>query len=227
MRAAEGAIEKVNITKEREVSYTTIGNTKPRGICGSGLIDLVAELFTSGFIDRSGRLNSYKGKRVRERNGELEFVLISADQSVTGEDLVITQPDIDSLIRAKAAIFAAINILIGSLNLEFEDIGKIYLAGGFGNYLDREKALTIGLIPDLSLEKVQFVGNTSIMGAKMALFSREALEVCYEISRKITYYDLITHPNYMDEFISAKFLPHTDLDKFPHLCIGTAGTSQR
>ena len=227
MRAAEGAIEKVNITKEREVSYTTIGNTKPRGICGSGLIDLVAELFTSGFIDRSGRLNSYKGKRVRERNGELEFVLISADQSATGEDLVITQPDIDSLIRAKAAIFAAINILIGSLNLEFEDIGKIYLAGGFGNYLDREKALTIGLIPDLSLEKVQFVGNTSIMGAKMALFSREALEVCYEISRKITYYDLITHPNYMDEFMSAKFLPHTDLDKFPHLCIGTAGTSQR
>ncbi len=227
MRAAEGAIEKVNITKEREVSYTTIGNTKPRGICGSGLIDLVAELFTSGFIDRSGRLNSYKGKRVRERNGELEFVLISADQSVTGEDLVITQPDIDSLIRAKAAIFAAINILIGSLNLEFEDIGKIYLAGGFGNYLDREKALTIGLIPDLSLEKVQFVGNTSVMGAKMALFSREALEVCYEISRKITYYDLITHPNYMDEFMSAKFLPHTDLDKFPHLCIGTAGTSQR
>ncbi|GAI14962.1 unnamed protein product, partial [marine sediment metagenome] len=103
MRAAEGAIEKVNITKEREVSYTTIGNTKPRGICGSGLIDLVAELFTSGFIDRSGRLNSYKGKRVRERNGELEFVLISADQSATGEDLVITQPDIDSLIRAKAA----------------------------------------------------------------------------------------------------------------------------
>ena len=227
MRAAEGAIEKVNITKEREVSYTTIGNTKPRGICGSGLIDLVAELLTSGFIDRSGRLNSYKGKRVRERNGELEFVLISADQSATGEDLVITQPDIDNLIRAKAAIFAAINILIGSLNLEFEDIGKIYLAGGFGNYLDREKALTIGLIPDLSLEKVQFVGNTSVMGAKMALFSREALEVCYEISRKITYYDLITHPNYMDEFMSAKFLPHTDLDKFPHLCIGTAGTSQR
>jgi len=227
MRAAEGAIEKVNITREEGVSYTTIGNAKPRGICGSGLIDLVAELLTSGFIDRSGRLNSYKGKRVRERNGELEFVLVFADQSATGEDLVITQPDIDNLIRAKAAIFAAINILIGSLNLEFKDIGKIYLAGGFGNYLDREKALAIGLIPDLSLEKVQFVGNTSVMGAKMALFSGEALEVCYEISRKITYYDLITHPNYMDEFMSAKFLPHTDLDKFPHLRIKTAGTWQR
>lgn len=227
MRAAEGAIEKVNITREGGVSYTTIGKTKPRGICGSGLIDLMAELFTSGFVDRSGRLNSHKDKRVRERNGELEFVLISADQSATGKNLVITQPDIDNLIRAKAAIFAAINILIGSLNLEFEDIGKIYLAGGFGNYLDREKALTIGLIPDLSLEKIQFVGNTSVMGAKMALFSGEALEVCYEISRKVTYYDLITHPNYMDEFMSAKFLPHTDLDKFPHLGIKTAGTWQR
>ncbi len=227
MRAAEGAIEKLNITKEGKVSCTTIGNVKPRGICGSGLIDFMAELFTSGFIDRSGRLNSHKNKRVRERDGEMEFVLISAHQSATGEDLVITQPDIDNLMRAKAAIFAAINILIDSLNLEFEDLGKIYLAGGFGNYLDREKALTIGLIPDLSLEKIQFVGNTSVIGAKMALFSGEALNVCYEISRKITYYDLITHPNYMDEFMSAKFLPHTDLNKFPHLDIETTGSWQR
>jgi len=224
MRAAEGAIEKVNITKEGKIRHTTIGNSKPRGICGSGLIDLVAELFTSGFIDRSGRLNSHKDKRIRERNGEMEFVLVSADQSATGGDLVITQPDIDNLMRAKAAIFAAINILMGFLNLEFEDVGKIYLAGGFGNYLDREKALTIGLIPDLSLEKVQFVGNTSLTGAKMALFSREVLGACYEISRKITYYDLITHPNYMNEFMSAKFLPHTDLDKFPHFGAAAEGT---
>ena len=127
--------------------------------------------------------------------------------------------DIDSLVRAKAAIFAAVNILIGSLNLEFEDIRRIYLAGGFGNYLDRKKALTIGLIPDLPLERIQFVGNTSIMGAKIAMLSEEALETCYEISRKITYYDLITHSNYMDEFISAKFLPHTDLEKFPDVSI--------
>jgi uncharacterized 2Fe-2S/4Fe-4S cluster protein (DUF4445 family) len=217
IRAAEGAIEKVSITKDGKIDYTTIGNRKPRGICGSGLIDLLAELFTSGFVNRSGRLNSHRNGRVRERNGEMEFVLISADQSATGEDLVITQPDIDNLMRAKAAIFAAINILISSLNLEFEDVGKMYLAGGFGNYLDRKKALIIGLIPDLSLEKVEFVGNTSLMGAKMALFSREALNLCYEISRKITYYDLNTHPDYMNEFVSAKFLPHTDLDRFPHL----------
>ena len=227
MRAAKGAIEKVNITEEGKIRCATIGDTKPRGICGSGLIDLLAELFTSGFIDRSGGLNSHKDKRVREKNGELEFVLISADQSATGEDLVITQPDIDNLMRAKAAIFAAISILMGFLDLEFEDVQRVYLAGGFGNYLDKESALTIGLIPDLSLEKVQFVGNTSLIGAKMALLSTEALRVCYEISRNITYHDLITHPNYMEEFMSAKFLPHTHVDKFPHLVAGREGSWQR
>ncbi|TEU03416.1 DUF4445 domain-containing protein [Candidatus Aerophobetes bacterium] len=219
MRAAEGAIEKVSIRSGKDIKYTTIGDSRPMGICGSGLIDLIAELFTAGFIDRSGRLDLSRDKRIRERDGEAEFVLVPAQHSATGEDIVITQPDIDSLVRAKAAIFAAVNILIGSLNLEFEDIRRIYLAGGFGNYLDRKKALTIGLIPDLPLERIQFVGNTSIMGAKIAMLSQEALETCYEISRKITYYDLITHSNYMDEFMSAKFLPHTDLDKFPDVSV--------
>lgn len=217
MRAAEGAIERVSINKKKEISYTTIGNGRPRGICGSGLIDLVGELFMAGFIDRSGRLSFSKDERIREKDGEIEFVLVPAEQSGTGEDIVITQPDIDNLMRAKAAIFAGVNILVDSLNLEFEDIKRIYLAGGFGNYLNKKKALILGLIPDLSLERIQFVGNTSIMGAKMAMLSREALDACYEISRKMTYYDLITHPNYMDEFMSAKFLPHTDLRKFPHI----------
>jgi len=217
MRAAEGAIERVSINKKKEISYTTIGNSRPRGICGSGLIDLVVELFMAGFIDRSGRLGFSKDKRIREKDGEIEFVLVPAKQSGTEEDIVITQPDIDNLMRAKAAIFAAVNILVDSLNLEFEDIKRIYLAGGFGNYLNKKKALILGLIPDLSLERIQFVGNTSIIGAKMAMLSREALDACYEISGKMTYYDLITHPNYMDEFMSAKFLPHTDLRKFPHI----------
>ncbi len=219
MRASEGAIEKVSIRSGKDIKYTTIGDSRPMGICGSGLIDLIAELFTAGFIDRSGGLDLSRDKRIRKRDGEAEFVLVPAQHSATGEDIVLTQPDIDSLIRAKAAVFAAINILIGSLNLEFEDIRRIYLAGGFGNYLDRKKALTIGLIPDLPLERIQFVGNTSIMGAKIAMLSQEALETCYEISRKITYYDLITHSNYMDEFMSAKFLPHTDLDKFPDVSV--------
>jgi uncharacterized 2Fe-2S/4Fe-4S cluster protein (DUF4445 family) len=215
MRAGEGAIEKVEITEQGKVRYTTIGGTKPRGICGSGLIDVMAQLFKAGFIDRSGRLQPGIDSRVRDQDGELEFLVAPASQTNKQDDIVTTQPDIENLLRAKAAIFAGVNILTKSLNIEFSDISRIYIAGGFGNYLDKENAIMLGLIPDIDREKIQFVGNTSILGAKMALLSRDALDTTYQIAKKITYYDLITHPGYMDEFMSAKFLPHTDMRKFP------------
>ena len=215
MRAAEGAIEKVKISEEGKVHYTTIGGGKPRGICGSGLIDIMAELLKAGFIDKSGRLNPDADTRVRGKDGEVEFVLVPSSQTATGEDIVITQADIENVLRAKAAIFAGINVLAKILNLKFSDIKRIYLAGGFGNYLDKENAIILGLIPDIERERIQFVGNTSILGAKMALLSKDALDTAYHISKNITYYDLITYPGYMDEFMSAKFLPHTDVSKFP------------
>ena len=121
---------------------------------------------------------------------------------------------------AKAAIFAGISVLTEILNIAFSDIRRIYLAGAFGNYLDKENAIALGLIPDVQRERVQFVGNTSILGAKMALLSKGALDAAHRISRNITYYDLITYPNYMDEFMSAKFLPHTDVSKFPTVMEG-------
>jgi len=217
MRAAEGAIERVKILDDGEVKYSTIDGVKPKGICGSGLIDSMAELFKAGFINRSGKLNPEATNRIRERDGELEFVLVPDCETGTGEDIVLTRPDIENLIRAKAAIFAGASILTKSMGLEFDDIDRVYLAGGFGSYLNKEKALIIGLIPDVAPEKVQFVGNTSIAGAKMALLSREALDKTYKIAHQTTYYDLITHPGYMDEFMSAKFIPHTDLSKFPSL----------
>lgn len=215
MRAAEGAIEKVKISEEGKIQYTTIGGGKPRGICGSGLIDIIAELFRAGFVDRSGRLNPNANGKVRDVNGELEFLLIPSSQTATKNDIVIAQADIENLLRAKAAIFAGINALTKMLSIKITDIKRIYLAGGFGNYLDKENAITLGLIPDVQRERVQFVGNTSILGAKMALLSKNALDTVYKISKNITYYDLITYPNYMDEFMSAKFLPHTDVSKFP------------
>ena len=217
MRAAEGAIEKVKISEEGKVHYTTIGGGKPRGICGSGLIDIMAELLKAGFIDKSGRLNPDADTRVRGKDGEVEFVLVPSSQTATGEDIVITQADIENVLRAKAAIFAGINVLAKILNLKFSDIKRIYLAGGFGNYLDKENAIILGLIPDIEMERIQFVGNTSILGAKMALLSKDALDTAYHISKNITYYDLITYPGYMDEFMSAKFLPHTDTSMFPSL----------
>jgi len=217
MRAAAGAIEKVKIFSDGKVKYSTIGKTKPKGICGSGLIDVMAELFKAGFINRSAKLNSGASSQIREKNGELEFILVPASETQINEDIVLTRADIENLIRAKAAIFAGADILVKSMGLEIKEIEQLYLAGGFGNYLDKEKALVLGLIPDIAPDKVQFVGNASVMGAKMALLSGEALERSYEIARKITYYDLITNPGYMDEFISAKFIPHTDLTKFPSL----------
>ncbi|MFQ6066969.1 MAG: ASKHA domain-containing protein [bacterium] len=217
MRAAEGAIERIEILDDGEVKYSTIDGVKPKGICGSGLIDSLAELFKAGFIDRSGKLNPESTNRIRERDGELEFVLVPASETETGEDIVITRPDIENLIRAKAAIFAGASILTKSMGLDFDDIDRIYLAGGFGSYLNKDKALILGLIPDVAPQNVQFVGNTSVTGAKMALLSREALDETYRISRQVTYYDLITYPGYMDEFMSAKFIPHTDAKKFPSL----------
>jgi len=217
MRAAEGAIEKVKIIDTHQIEFSTIGDIKPKGLCGSGLIDTLAELFRMGYINRSGRLKPEATSRIRERDGELEFVLVPRPETQTGDDIVLTEPDIENLIRAKAAIFSGAHILAHSMNLEFDDIDLIYLAGGFGSYLNKEKAVMIGLIPDVSPEKIQFVGNASVTGAKMALLSQEALEMAQQISKSVTYYDLITYPYYMDEFLSAKFIPHTDLTKFPSL----------
>jgi uncharacterized 2Fe-2S/4Fe-4S cluster protein (DUF4445 family) len=221
MRAAEGAIEKANISENGKFQYTTIGSVKPMGICGSGLIDIVTELFKAGFIDRSGRLNPESDERVRNVDGEMEFLLIPSSRTAARNDIVITQADIENLLRAKAAIFAGIDALVSILNLNFSDIKRIYLAGGFGNYLDKENAIILGLIPDVDRDNVQFVGNTSILGAKMAILSKDAFDTAYKISKNITYYDLITYPNYMDEFMSAKFLPHTDVTKFPSIMKGS------
>lgn len=215
MKASRGAIERVQISQDGNLIYKTVGNVKPKGICGSGLIDLVAGLFEAGFIDRSGALQPDAGPKVRESNGLLEFVVVPSHRSGTGRAIVITQADIENLLRAKAAIYAGAFILLKSLNLDFNDIDKVFLAGGFGNYLDRENAITIGLIPDLPLEKIRFVGNTSIMGAKLALLSQEALEKCHEIAKNVTYYDLISFPHYYEEFLASKFLPHTELGRFP------------
>lgn len=215
MKASRGAIERVQISPDGNVLYKTVGNVRPKGICGSGLIDLVAGLLEAGFIDRSGRLIPEASPRIRECDGLLEFVVVPAQRSATEKDIVITQADIENLLRAKAAIYAGALILIKSLNLDVADIDRVFLAGGFGNYLDREKAIMIGLIPDLPLEKIRFVGNTSIIGAKMALLSQEALEKCYEIAKNVTYYDLISFPHYYEEFLAAKFLPHTELERFP------------
>ncbi|MHC4175298.1 MAG: ASKHA domain-containing protein, partial [Planctomycetota bacterium] len=226
MRAGAGAIEKLAILDDGSVEFKTIGDSRPVGICGSGLLDTLAELFLNGIIDRTGRFNpaincgakhlaprSTWGSRLTEGDEGRQFQLVPAGNN--HQEILITQADIDNLVRSKAGVFAAIRVLMESTQTKPEDLDAIYLAGGFGNFLNVRQAVTVGMLPDVPLEKIQFVGNTSIAGAKTVLLSRKALEAAEKIAKSMTYFDLMSHPGYMDEFIKASFLPHTDLSLFP------------
>lgn len=213
MRAAAGAIEKLTIRDDGSIEFKTIGATRPVGICGSGLLDTLAQLFLAGIIDRTGRFKISKNSRFTEGDEGWQFQLVP--KSNEHQEIVITQADINNLIRSKAGVFAAIRVLMNSTQTEPEDIDAIYVAGGFGNFLNIRHAVIVGMLPDVPLEKIRFVGNTSIAGAKTVLLSRKALETAEKIAENMTYFDLMSHSGYMDEFIRAKFLPHTDLSLFP------------
>ncbi len=213
MRAQAGAIEKLDILGDGSTEYKTIGNKHPAGICGSGLLDILAELFINGIIDRTGRFITDGESRVTEADEGKQFQIAPADGN--HHEIVITQADINNLVRSKAGVFAAIRVLMESTQTKTEDLDAIYLAGGFGNFLNVRQAVTIGMLPDVPIEKIQFMGNTSIAGAKTVLLSRKALEAAEEIAKSMTYFDLMSHPKYMDEFIKASFMPHTDLALFP------------
>jgi uncharacterized 2Fe-2S/4Fe-4S cluster protein (DUF4445 family) len=213
MRAGAGAIEKLTVQPEGSIDFKTIGGSHPVGICGSGLLDTIAELFINGIIDRTGRFKTGSDKRLTEGEEGLQFQLVPPEGEY--REIVITQSDIQNLIRSKAGVFAAIRVLMESTQTKPEDLEAIYLAGGFGNFLNIRQAITIGMLPDILQEKIQFVGNTSIAGAKTSLCSRKALETAEKIAKNMTYFDLMSHPGYMEEFVQAGFLPHTDLSLFP------------
>ncbi len=219
MRAGAGAIEKLTVLPDGSIEYKAIGDTHPAGICGSGLLDTLAELFLNGIIDRTGRFSSDGDQRLTEGDEGLQFQLVP--QSNDHHEIVITQADINNLVRSKAGVFAAIRVLMESTQTKPQDLDAIYLAGGFGNFLNVRQAVTIGMLPDVPPEKIRFVGNTSIAGAKTVLLSREALETAEKIAGSMTYFDLMSHPGYMDEFIRAGFLPHTDLSLFPSVKLTT------
>jgi len=227
MRAGAGAIEKLSILDDGSVEFKTIGDTRPAGICGSGLLDTLAELFMNGIIDRTGRFKAKPlapGSRLAEGDEGLQFQLVPPRDD--DQEIVITQADIDNLVRSKAGVFAAIRVLMESTQTKLEDLEAIYLAGGFGNFLDVRQAVTIGMLPDVPSEKIHFVGNTSIAGAKTVLLSRKALKAAEKIAKSMTYFDLMSHSKYMDEFVRASFLPHTDLSLFPSVKLAAEEISQ-
>ncbi len=217
MRATAGAIEEVWVNSETyEATYRVIGGEKPRGICGSGLISLIAEMFIAGVVDKSGNINlNLPTKRVREGEHGPEYVVAWADETAIGEDIVITAVDIDNLMRAKAAIYAGFSVLARSVGLTLADVSKVLIGGAFGQYINVEKAIQIGMLPDKPYESFEFLGNTSVRGAYYALVSREMRQRVGEVGQMMTYLELSADNTFFDEFNAALFLPHTDLTQFP------------
>jgi uncharacterized 2Fe-2S/4Fe-4S cluster protein (DUF4445 family) len=218
MRATAGAIEEVWIDPVTlEPTWRVIGQEKPQGICGSGLIALLAELFVTGVIDKGGNFNlDLASPRVRPGEHGGEYIVAWAAESAAGRDIAITKVDVDNLLRTKAAIYAGFAVLAHSMGLSLEnDIAQVLVAGAFGQYLNIEKSIQIGLLPDMDWERFKFLGNTSALGAYMALLSREARAEIAQAARRMTYLELSADNQFYDEFTSALFLPHTDLAKFP------------
>jgi uncharacterized 2Fe-2S/4Fe-4S cluster protein (DUF4445 family) len=218
MRASLGAIQSVKInTLDLSVSYNTIGDTKPVGICGSGYISIISEMLSGKIIDKSGKIIALENKRIKNTDLGREFIVAFKEESDTIEDIVITEADIENIKRAKAAIYAATAILIKHMDLEVSDIKKVFIAGGFGTSLDIESAIKIGLLPDLERKRFNFIGNSALSGARQMLLSYQADKESEEIARKITYFDLSLDAKYMDEYMAALFFPHTNLQRFPSL----------
>jgi uncharacterized 2Fe-2S/4Fe-4S cluster protein (DUF4445 family) len=217
MRATTGAIDEVWInTSTHEPTFRVIGGGKPRGICGSGLISLLAEMFMTGVIDKGGNLNfDLNTSRIREGKNGAEYVIAWANESQYDQDIVITHVDIDNLLRAKAAIYAGFSVLARSVGVPLEATEQILIGGSFGKYINIEKSIQIGLLPDLAWDRFQFLGNTAIKGSYFALLDREVHQKIGDIASRMTYIELSADNLFYDAFTSALFLPHTDLTNFP------------
>lgn len=217
MRATTGAIEEVWINSETlEPTYRVIGGGKPKGICGSGLISLLSEAFLTGILDKGGNVNLTAGSsRVREGAHGGEYVVAWGAETESGEDIVITRVDIDNLLRAKAAIYAGFTVLAENVGIPLETTDKVLVGGSFGKYINVEKAVQIGLLPDMEWNRFEFLGNTSVKGAYYALLDWRKRGRISEIAKRMTYIELSADNSFYDAFTSALFLPHTDLRRFP------------
>lgn len=237
MRATAGAIDEVWINAQtHEPTYRTIGSLPPKGICGSGLISLLAEMFIAGVVDKSGNLVAPTlatlaelptSERPRIRQGEHgdEYVVAWAEETAKGEDIVITKVDIDNLLRTKAAIYAGFSSLAEAVGVELSMVDELLIGGSFGQHINVEKAVEIGLLPDLATDEVddgadrwarfRYLGNTSLRGAYYALLSRDLRREVRDIAGKMTYLELSADNRFYEQFTSALFLPHTDITLFP------------
>jgi len=215
--ATEGAIEEFNINPVNlEPKIGTIGGAKPKGICGSGLINIVAGLFEAKGIGQNGKFNrDLPTKRIRQGGDGYEYVLSWAPETQIGKDIVITEIDIDNLMRAKAAMYAGCQTLSKSVGISCSDFEQVIIAGAFGSNIDIEKAVTIGLLPDLPVDKFIFIGNGSLLGARLTSFSTDLLDDARRVAQMMTNLELSENAKFMNNYVAALFLPHTNANEFP------------
>ena len=217
MRATDGAIEEVWVNSQTlEPTYRVIGGSKPSGICGSGLISLLSELFLTGLLDKAGNVNlRAPTPRVRQGAHGGEYVVAWGPETQKGEDIVLTRVDTDNLLRAKAAIYAGFTVLADNVGVILESADQVLIGGSFGKYVNLEKAVQIGLLPDVDWSRFQFLGNTSVKGAYLVLLDWRQRAHIAQIASRMTYVELSADNTFHEAFTSALFLPHTDMSKFP------------
>jgi uncharacterized 2Fe-2S/4Fe-4S cluster protein (DUF4445 family) len=233
MRATKGAIEECWISGESsshpfEPTYRVIGNGKPRGICGSGLISLLAEMFLTGVVDKGGTINlslASINPRIREGEHGSEYVIAWGNETENGKDIAVSNVDIDNLKRAKAAIYAGFTVLAQSVGVPLEMVEQILIGGSFGKYINVEKAVQIGLLPDMPWDRFKFLGNTSVQGAYLALLDWRNRDRIRDIASQMTYIELSADNTFYDAFMSAMFLPHTNLASFPSVAAAVENKS--
>ncbi|WP_240910154.1 ASKHA domain-containing protein [Desulfopila sp. IMCC35008] len=219
MRAAPGAIEDFLIDPITwEPMIVTIGDKRPKGICGSGLLTIAAIMFEMGVINNSGKFNrDLDTDRIRKRNDIWEYVLVWAEETEIERDIVLNELDLENLIRAKGAIYSGCVTLLEEVGLPMEAIDRIILAGGFGSYIDLEKAITLGLLPEIDAERVAYIGNGSLLGARMSALTNRIRQDVVDVTRKMTNFELSETPSYMNNYVAAMFIPHTEIEQFPRV----------
>jgi uncharacterized 2Fe-2S/4Fe-4S cluster protein (DUF4445 family) len=220
MRAVKGAIEDFSIDPATwEPMLVTVGGGQPRGICGSGLLTMVALMFETGVIDHAGKFNRSLGsKRIRQgEHGIWEYVLVWREQTEIDRDITLSELDIENLVRAKGAIYSGCMTLLEAVGLGMDQIERIILAGGFGSYIDLEKAMTVGLLPDIDPDRVVFIGNGSLLGARMCSLTNRIRKDVFEVTKKMTNFELSETPSFMANYVAAMFIPHTEIEKFPRV----------
>ena len=227
MRAAIGAVEHVVINRDTwQLKWHSIGDAPPLGLCGSGLIDLVAELYLARIVDLRGKFQTtfpgqsaehkrFVEERLLKLDGEQVFLVVAAGEADNEEPVVLSQLDLDAIMRSKAAMYAILVTMIGQVGLEFSALARISVAGAFGKHINPRQAITLGMLPDLPLTTFQPVGNSSLHGAEMVLLDHTAFAQSLEIARKITYIELNVNHEFMICFSGSRFIPHTDPGLFP------------